>query len=254
MPLFKNKKYISSAESGNQEFRIKININSDGMFYANFEEEFIDAVKGVFPTSHWHMKKYNLIQVISETFEGIDEKIYEMLKVHLTPIVTHEAVIIYNIQSNVSFAMSKSGEVLPSPSYREGAEWENSDMYGNHTSSNRAKGGYSLTVGAKAKMKTTRTYGTNMVVSYKDYYKEEEGGRHLNHSNPAERLNSWGSFTLKSFEEIPYTDESAIYFYNLMLGMANISKMIQEATFGKEKLLQLIQSGLNPLLPNPSSG
>ena len=58
---------------------------------------------------------------------------------------------------------------------------------------------------------------------------------------------------LKNFKEIPYSDESALFFYNLMLSMARISKMIQEHTFNQENLIRLIASGTNGFLLSNNS-
>ena len=113
--------------------------------------------------------------------------------------------------------------------------------YGDHHATEPAHGGYSLTVGAKALLKTTYSYGGQDRVEYTDYYKD---GGHLGHENPAERLNSWVCFSLgENPKEIPYSDEAAEFFFNLMYGMAKLAQMIQGKTFKQEDLLKLVFSG-----------
>ena len=71
----------------------------------------------------------------------------------------------------------------------------------------------------------------------------------MGNQNPAQMLNSWTAFTLPdNAKEIPYTNEAALFFHNLMFGMAKISKQIQEATFQQNNLLELIESGTGNLL------
>lgn len=54
-------------------------------------------------------------------------------------------------------------------------------------------------------------------------------------------------------KEIPYTDEAALFFYSLLMGMAQISRQIREATFQQENLLALIsKQSETPLLTDIS--
>ena len=120
-------------------------------------------------------------------------------------------------------------------------------MYGCHHASNPSYGGYNLTIGARALLKKTIIYGEIKKIKYESYYKGES---HLGHDNPAQLLNSWCSISLpEDCKEIPYTDEAALFFHNLIFGMAQLSKRIQEHTFDQKNLLELISKGTGLLLP-----
>jgi hypothetical protein len=200
-------------------------------------------------------------QIFSDTMALLNTGLHTIMKVCHTPEVTTELVIRYNIQSDVSFWETSDGNICPNGHFasrlddssdRDG-RWcggnEEKGMYGNHHSSNPSNGGYSLTVGAQAMIKRTEKLGEKLNITYMNYYGDED---HFGTKHPAARLNGWCSFVLnKDYKEIPYSDEAAIYFYNMMLGVATISRMIQKATFDQENLITAIKSGNSPLqIPN----
>ncbi len=173
-----------------------------------------------------------------------------MLDTYNNPKEQKEIIIAYNIKSDIAFAEDEEGKIYPNTGYTENAKWCESNKYGSHHATNPCKDGYSLTIGAKAYTKTTKEYQNNKVVTYELYY--GENGVHLGNSNPAERLNSWTIMSINpdTAKQIPYSDKNADFFFNLMLGMANIAKTIQNKTFEEVQLLQLINSSQNNLLSN----
>jgi hypothetical protein len=236
---------------------VTYHVNSEGEFYCELPEQ----IRAFFSENHLYnnsivckKNRAGNMAIYATTLVAIEDILSEALREVNKPTITTEHVIRYNIESHVSFAETSLGEVVPNAGYPD-AQWrQDKSMFGNHHASNQSSNGYSLCVGAIAMTKTTTVIGNKKSIRYKKYYK---GKSHLGHENAAQKLNSWVSFTLpKQCKEIPYTDESAMWFYNLMLGMATISKQIQEATFEQENLLSLIESGNAPLfaLPNkPSS-
>ena len=164
----------------------------------------------------------------------------------LATIFVQSKVWAFSFKYDVSFTENDKGEIFPNGCY-EGAEWKyhTDTRFGQHTAQQTSKNGYSLTIGAVAKLKITYKYGDSKKIEYENYYK---GGSHLGTEDSAQRLNSWTSFRLEHFKEIPHSDESAEFFCNLMYGIAKISKMIQDSTFDQENLLKLIASGGGLLL------
>jgi hypothetical protein len=171
------------------------------------------------------------------------------MKQILEVTITEELVIRYNIESHVSFAEDENRNIFPNASF-PGAFWRRDDRgkYGGHSATQAAKGGYSLVVGAEALIKITHRFGEKKEVHYKPYY--GPNGNHHDREHPAALLNSWAAIHLSETysKYIPYTDQAATFFHNLIMGMAQISRRIQEATFEQDKLLELIE-GNNFLLP-----
>jgi len=254
MPRLKKITITFNNEMGHISTDIEIFVNSNGLFYANLEDNHAPAIEDVFnsklvETLHGKGK----IKVLSENLDDLTDKLESVIKLTASPDKREELVILYNIETDISFVESKEGDIYPNGTYvknfNNSASWNDQDKYGGHDAAHPSKGGYKLTIGAMAKRKTIYTYGKTEVIEYSSYY--GEGGSHHGHSLPAEKLNSWCSFTLpKGAMEIPYSDEAALFFYNLLYGMANISKMIQDSTFDQNNLLRLIASG-NNMLPSP---
>jgi hypothetical protein len=230
--------------------KFDININAEGRFYTRIPEELSHAIEPSMRDGI--IQKPGVYQLSSVLFDDLESNLNRLMRNANEVDVREEHVILYNIESHVSFRLTSDGEVV---SRGDGSIWADDNavyssnrpsMYGRHHSSNRAKGGYSLCVGAKAKTKITYTSGQSKRIEFKDYYR---GGSHHGMNNPAERLNSWHSFELPDNpKEIPYSDEAADFFYNLMLSMAKLSKLIQEKTFDQDVLLKTIASSSNNFL------
>lgn len=249
MSHFKTETISTRTKTGNHVDKIKIFISADGFFYANLEPELLSAVRGTI--GNQFIRKNDKVHISFGDLASLISVLKRIFENHYTPQRKEEHVILYNIESHVTFAEDKNGNVYPNSGF-DGASWHdlNDKMYGQHHASQPSNNGYSLTIGAKAKTKITYIYGDCEKVEYVNYYKD---GSHLNHDNPANLLNSWTSFNLTNFKEIPYSDESALFFHNLMLSMAKISKMIQEHTFNQENLMRLIASGTNGFLLSNNS-
>jgi hypothetical protein len=247
MPHFKTENLGYIDHERTQPLKIKISINADGEFYCDPPEELSLFFK---PSSEF-LRDYRSVRVgimrgrtklISSNYTDLKKALSTALAQHLEPTIESETVIRFNIESHIMFAIGDDGELYPN-CYYPGTRWPDrslEDRFGRHHAQAPARGGYSLSIGAVALTKTTKTYGTIKKVTYKPYYKGES---HLGNDNPAQKLNSWCGISIpEGAREIPYTDEAALFFYDLMMGMARLSKMIQDHTFETESLLQLIEN------------
>ncbi|MBU9200090.1 hypothetical protein KTD31_01565 [Burkholderia multivorans] len=168
----------------------------------------------------------------------------------LAPEETVERVIRYHLGSHVSFAATPDGTIVPNASW-PGARWAAEEWYGEHHSSNPSKGGYSLVIGARVYDKKTLKRGDVVTTTY-----EWVSGSHTPYaeSDPLHLLQAWSSFTLpEKCAEMPYSPEAALFFHRLMLGMAELSRRIQEFAHDESRLLQVINSGGAALLPAPGA-
>jgi hypothetical protein len=256
MPKFKDVEFVAKNDAGAvDKFKVSVEISATGAFYAHvpnklkvsFPERKIDnrrrCREGFFKT------------VGMETFKELEDAVKKAHEAFMEPTVTKDPVIRYNIESHVSFATDKEGRIFPNARY-PGAEWRDGigdKTYGGHCASHRSKGGFSLTVGAEASLKVTTTWGDQSEVTYESYY--GEGGDHHGHDNPAERLNSWVSFSLpEDAKEMPYSDEAALFFHGLMMAMAELNRRIQDFTKTPDRLALTIAKHKSVLmLPGPES-
>ncbi|MGH0003520.1 hypothetical protein ACQU0X_25880 [Pseudovibrio ascidiaceicola] len=261
MPRLKKETLVIRPPNGlaPQTIEVVWYVNAGGEFYCKIPDKvlsyFEDHKKYSVGNGSVKSKRNNVgdLSLYSDGLIYLQKLLKEALTAVLQPTVIREHVIRYNIESHVMFALTSDDCVVPNSGYPD-AEWPGrvaDELYGGHNAHSRAQGGYSLTVGAVAMTKITSVVGDNKMVDYDYYYKD---GCHLGRTNPAEMLNSWKGFELpRNPKEIPYSDEAALFFFDLMLSMANLSKRIQEATFNQASLLQEIERKAKSLItPNPS--
>lgn len=235
------KAHHDTVESWRKGLKIQISVDVKGKFYCVLPTDMLLPLKNVFDRKQLDENKVKgTVKVFADTLDALEDGLQSAYHKFTTPTVKKEPVIRYNIESHVSFAADKDGNIYPNNRY-EGAEQIDRAIYGGHHAGEPAYGGYSLRVGAMAMLKITHSYGDQDKVKYEYYYKD---GFHLNHDNPAERLNSWNCLSLPAdCKEIPYSDEAAEFFYNLMHGMAKLAQLVMSHTFEQEKLLAMIYSG-----------
>jgi hypothetical protein len=238
MPKFKKERFHFKNDAGAElDLNVDINISADGVFYANLPDHL--AVAFDFSANTKAVGKFKLS---AKTYDELRNKIDAGIRRAMTPEVEEYPVIRYNIESHVTFAIGENGEIFPNSGF-PGASWpdrEVSERFGHHYAQNPSRGGYTLKIAARAEMKKITRYGDKSQVAYSNYYK---GGSHLAHDNPANLLNSWVSMTLgDSPKEIPYSDKAALFFHNLLLGMAKLNQQIQSATFEQDRLLAFIEN------------
>lgn len=250
MPHFKRVDFTAKNKADVvDKFTLSIEVDSRGTFYTHvpdklrvsFNEDDVNVYRvhgrgraGFFVTS-------------ASTFAELSKRIEKAHEEFMRPTVKKEPVILFNIESHVAFALTKDGKIFPNAGY-PGAEWPRKDTsYGEHHASNPVNGGYSLTVGAKAMLKTTTTYGDKSASQYSYYYGKEND--HFSQTDPAARLNSWSAVNLpEDAREMPYTDEAATFFFNLLKSMAELNRRIQEFTNTPEKLALAVSRHSGALL------
>jgi hypothetical protein len=238
---------------------VEVQINADGLFYANLPEHLQVAFDSSLVV-HSPRTPKGQFKAQASTLDALERAIKSAYIAFMAPEVTEEPIIRYNIESHVSFAVDQAGKIAPNAGY-PGATWVERSTggrapgegetlvpdYGGHHATQPATHGYSLAIGARAMLKRTYRFGENVRVEYENYYK---GRSHLEYENPAQLLNSWTAMGLGNDpKEIPYTDEAALFFHRLLLGMAELSRRVQEATFTPQRLNALIAASANgPLL------
>ena len=237
MPLVK-KLPIGFCNSAGADFALTLSIyvSAAGEFYAPIPEYLLLTIPDKCRT---HLEA-GRNKVFAPSMGQLELLVRKALQDYAEPQVSKCNVIQYNIESHISFTIDKSGQVAPNAGF-PGFAWPSLDksMFGGHHAAKVCDGGYSLTIGAKAKIKTTCTYGDKSKVSYEPYYGM---GDHHSHDCPASLLNSWTAFNLPPGpSEMPYSDEAATFFHQLMIGMASISLRIQNFASDETMLLEEIK-------------
>ena len=85
-----------------------------------------------------HRKKH---QITAKSLDDLISGLKLALHDYINPTTTEENVILYNVESHVSFAENEAGDIFPNATF-DGARWvsHNDKRYGEHHSSDPSKG------------------------------------------------------------------------------------------------------------------
>jgi len=213
------------------DFSVQINVATNGSFYAKPPDYIAEIIDTDFNGN-----------VHAITLLKLKEKLQAALESHAEPEVTKEHVIRYYVETQIFYAVDKHGNICPNASWTDNAEWhEGADTRLVKTHAGRpSSGGYMLKIGAEAMTKITHSYGARKKVTYSSYSK---GAANLDDTaNPAAMLNAWCAIRMPDdAKEMPYSDEAAMFFYDLMMGMARLCHMIDTEMGDPEKIQELIE-------------
>lgn len=249
MSKFKKVKYSFTNKAGyTLEFTADVQVDVNGWFYANLPDVLLPA----FPESLTRRARpapEGYFIAMAPTFDALDIGIKTAATLAIEPEVEEVPVIRYSIGAQIAFAETADGTIFPNAGF-PGARWAPQEQGSTEISANSpAKGGYSLTIGAKALIKQTTRYGDKETVKYFPYYK---GGSHLGQDNPAQLLNAWAAFTLPAnAQEMPYSDEAASFFYHLLMSMAQMVRTMKGLN-DRKTLERSLQAKRSFLLTNES--
>ena len=233
MPLIsKNKTIRIHTTMGHQVEKYDVYCNADGMFYTRLDLDiYMDIVQGIGLTNY--QVKGDKVLIFFDTSSELESKMYDIVKVLVDPETVEELVICYNVDAVASFGMTPDGDVTPNP---EGEDyvWH---KYGEQHATNPADGGFSVTIGARVYVKCTHTMGDRETVNYESAYSRKELGEY------GKLLSRWCSFSLpKDAPEMPYTEDNAKFFHEMMVGIVTIAKMLKDRTETKEQIITMIAS------------
>ncbi len=242
MSKFRTVPYIFTNKAGHTlEFTADVQIDAKGWFYANLPESLLPA----FPSEHLAYSPRKApegrFRASAQTFEALDSAIRLAGIRAIEPKVEEFPVIRYHVAAQIAFAETAEGTIFPNAGF-PGAQWVVGETgFMEISATHPAQGGYHLVTGAKALLKRVVRYEDNETVQYLPYYQK---GTHLDHETPAQLLNAWAGFTLPAkAQEIPYSDEAALFFHNLLLGMAQLSRIMRTLN-DRAVLEQVLKDGL----------
>ncbi|TAL80714.1 MAG: hypothetical protein EPN77_19440 [Candidimonas sp.] len=232
------------------DLKCPTSIDDNGVFSVRVPVELVELVPtAMLPVSVHRNFSRGHLYLRSAVLADVRSVLKKALGALLAPEETVERVIRYYVGSHVSFAECENGDIVPNASWPT-SRWRIEDRFGKHHATDPSKGGYSLIVGARVVDKKTLRRGDIVTVSY-----EYVSGSHTPYAenDPLHLLQAWAAFSLPdTCSEMPYTPEAALFFHRMMLGMAELSRKIQDFMHDERRLLAAIQSG-TPLLSAPET-
>ena len=155
-----------------------------------------------------------------------------------------EDVIAYEIVSRGQFAYDSNGNVYPRR-LSEDMKWTEDERFesGARTPWPGSAYIFGVELAAKVYHKVTRTCGGHSSVEYTVM-------RPKNKDCIQWKLNAWNTKPdLDKANFIPYSDKAALFFYEMLEGIARLNKRLQDTTSEAENLMKCIEAGTF-FLPN----
>ncbi len=167
---------------------------------------------------------------------------------------TEELVLIYAHDSDVSFATSGQGDIYPNCYYGENLEWR--QFAGDRLSRNSMfgdNGFYRVGLFARIVNKITHTREQGVSV---EYARPDFPNPHSEPDTWGEKLNDFvkldGPNKDDRIVEIPYTEESAEFFYTALISLCQLADRIDNL-FGDPGNVTLAIESRQQLLPAPGT-
>lgn len=230
-----------------------LNVSTAGEFYAYIPESDPDLYAvgltlGIPQADRWKSGK---LKVTAESLEGLIEALKNVLSGLAVAERLDEYVIAYIVHTDATFAVNDAGDISQNAE-PEGFYWPEDDRYSPSSPLSTAKG-YALAIGAEVMLKQTVTHKGETKV---EYFREIPEG-----NEAAARLNAWVNLdipkpSVKSWQsgrevkEVPFTDEAADFFNDLIFDTVRLAKRVKDATAVETDVLKLIDDHANgrPLL------
>lgn len=244
MAFLKHRDYQRETGAGGFErIEAKISVSVDGYFTTRIDEKYRECAKGVLEVEAIKGTRNGAFRISFNNLDDLDQGIDLILAKYCNPEVKRENIIRYKFDTCVNFTENSKGD-MEQDATKDGFIWgfKNRDRYeSSDTFEQFHHKPYHIKIYARAVIKTTKTFGKHKRVDYHDYQGESIG----NEISAAEKLNSWSYMGISDKEEIneiPYSDESSLFFNDLIWGIVKLSKLIQDHTFNKDDLLKTITS------------
>lgn len=265
MAKLKNERFTVGNTAGDKlEFQSDVTIDGSGIFSFTIpssileqDPDFIEIARDMSSKVEWRAKKIAITQprdnyrVSGPNMSDCRSFIEEVCKLLLTVETSEELVILYGIRADYSVSVASDGKLFPNGYFVQAHTKIPSD-YGQHVgnlhATNREEQ-FSVGVGARVLKKVTSVRGDSSKVRWSnpdyDNFAQETWG---------EKLNSINGICIHDnlrgkFKEIPFTEDAAKFFFDSIMGLAEMGyrltaffddeHAVQKAINSKSALLEL---------------
>lgn len=274
MPIIKTRHFQHKAKSGDVfEFKAPIKVDSKGEFSVEIPEELATSAQALLKQPiwaghikveqarvHWHIK--------SRALDSLERFVEAAMAEHMAVVVTKELVIRYRYRNHTAGAKDAQGNIHPNGHWvdKPGSDQKNWEWAGNQNihATNRPSL-FGVGVVARVYMKVTYTRNGGSKVDYTN----DLPGSHWDR-NPMRRLNDFivqapderdgfrsgdimtsGKSPSDNIHEMPYSDEAASFFADLMVAMCRLGEQLDNFVGNRANLELAIERGAT-LLPAPA--
>jgi len=258
MAQLTSQNYRGASKTGEKiEFASKQSVTIDGEFRCTFDKRIEESVQECVANERTFVttnRKGNPI-VAGTVLKECQLAIKNGLNDYLECDVTYELVILYAYKIDIAYCKTTSGEFFANGTDAEehgGADWH---WNGTLHATKRAPH-YSVGLVAEVAKKVTYTRASKVTHEYKGPDFENFAV-----NTYGERLDSFVGFGTgfwghddPDYEEMPYTEEAAKFFYDMLIGMCKFADKIDDFFKEPDNVIKAINKGESFLLPDNRRG
>lgn len=268
MPALKKERFHHKAKNGEERsLECPVYVDVDGVFHVTFEDDLESCIEESLIVGTNRTEGRNGQQRVSgNKLDDCKRVVGEALKMWMQCEVTEEVVIRYGQRCKVTYWKMPDGAIYANgydakqndPNYDHGGEIvpginasdKNGDWHGELNATTQAPG-YSVELVAVVARKVTFQRGDVTEIEYHrpDYpnFSCKTYGERLDDFVGLRVTDGYWNSAIE-LTDMPYTEEAAKFFYDMLIGMCSFADKI-EAFFGEpENVTNAIEAGSVPLL------
>lgn len=226
------------------KFSSDITVNTDGLFGVTMPEEFRETAEGLMKAEG--KLKYKVDRISGENIKfkvygyNLDDCkrfINAVSEDYFKSEQTTEKVIVYGTNMQVSYWVDDQGNLRPNGYKADSGQWGPGPL----NATNFAEY-YSVGIAAKVMLKTTIVRRTATKVKYERAQEESFSDKsYLAMLNAFVGLDMGDPVTDKSLKEMPYSEEAARFFYDMMIGLCSLAKQIETFLSDESNIIRSIE-------------
>lgn len=240
------KKWKFESDAGEiLEYVSDVHVGVDGRFSVSIPDEFSDVSEKMnpnfFEVEGVYKNRGNKVRVYGPNLDKIYSFIGKIAKEYFTCEVKREQVIAYGAVAKVAFWKDDDGDFYPNGSFASSGCWAKIDTL----DATHPADFYSIGVAAKVLWKVTTSRASSVKITY-EYPMEF----HQDKKSAGARLNGFCGLTIGDprygrIKEMPYSDEAAVFFYDMMMAMCKMAEKLEHFIENRELVMRAIDQRIN---------
>ncbi len=234
------------------EFKSEISVDADGIFSVTVPEDVAKASRSLIGLRDevWVTQPRQNHRLTGRNLDQVKRAVKSAMKELMTVETITERVIVYSHITDLSAWQDNDG-ALHANGYigerrEDGGRWHPMG-----TGINATHPVEHFRVGLYAKVLDQVTYRRPNSVSV-EFKRPEWGHHHLDHPTWGSKLNGFstlhGPRDLKKLPRLPYTEENAKFFYEMLIGLCHLGRRMHDFFGDQGNVTAAIERGAVPLL------
>jgi hypothetical protein len=243
------------------KYAVEVSVDENGVFLFEIPEEIADCLKALLgkiqelvylrtAEVHLHQARRGAKPMLaSKTFDAGKCALEHAARDNAKESVRRERIIVYGLQTRSSYVKNGEGDFFadggfPGADYRKSGNWYGKAEHGDGRFGDRGVNAYYY-VGFFARVydRITKTKG-----EHKEFKLERPDLPNSSYDHPAYRLNCFKGVDiqedeLRRFTVMPYSDEAAVFFYDVMLSICKLSDRLGGFFGDHEQVVKAIAGG-----------